>query len=169
MSRSFAIVGRSCALQMRRVSIAKSLQVATVIMRCNALCYIIIMTESESGGSFVTCYPVWRQTWLWNIVDAYKRTLLHPEVRRWSHTHVHAHTHACMCMCVNSLCMWVSCMCPSALLFAALLANLIELSRYQRNCHNPAVSRARIMINDLTESRILVRSCALLVTFTCWQ
>lgn len=34
-------------------------------------------------------------------VDAYKRTLLHLKVRRWSHTHVHARTHACMCMCVE--------------------------------------------------------------------
>lgn len=79
---------------------AKSLQVATVIMRCNALCYIIIMTESRRIIRDVLP-DMTTQTWLWSIVDAYKRTLFHPEVRRWSHTHVHAHTHACMCMCVE--------------------------------------------------------------------
>jgi len=75
--------------------------------------------------------------------DAYKRTLLYPKVRRCKlHTHVHARACTRVCVCAsNSLCMWVSCMCPSALLFAALPANLIELSRYQRNCRNHTVFR----------------------------
>ena len=79
--------------------------------------------------------------------DAYKRTLLYPNLPEspmvqiaYARTRARACTRVCVCAS-NSLCMWVSCMCPSALLFAALPANLIELSRYQRNCRNHTVFR----------------------------
>jgi len=133
VSLSFAIVGRSCALRMRWRSTAPSpfkLQLQLHV----AMHYATSLLWPNHDGSFVTCYPVWRQTRLWSIVDAYKRILLHPKVRYGDciRTYTRARTRVCAS---NSLCMWVSCMCPSALLFAALPANLIELSRYQRNCN----------------------------------
>jgi len=129
---------------MRRRS--KSLQVVTAITRCNALRYIIIMTESRRIIRDVLP-SIWRQTRLSSIFEMHINVLcftrIYRKVRRCKlHTHVHARACTRVCVCAsNSLCMWVSCMCPSALLFAALPANLIELSRYQRNCRNHTVFR----------------------------
>lgn len=101
-SRSFAIVGRSCALRMRRRSTAPSPFKLQLQLRV-AVHYATSLLWPSHGGSFVTCYPVWRQTRLWSISS------MHIDVLRFTwksdgdriRTYTRARTHACMCMCVE--------------------------------------------------------------------